>query len=99
MYTIRSTSNPCPENQPTDVLTENQEWLKTLIEESSIPKPFLQSIFCNLVKAHCCFCMTWNMKCKDLFKWRKRFVSPETIEISNILGDWEILIINSRSMW
>jgi hypothetical protein len=25
MYTIRSTSNPCPENQPTDVLTENQE--------------------------------------------------------------------------
>jgi hypothetical protein len=43
--------------------------------------------------------MTWNMKCKDLLKWSERFVSPETIEILDILGDWKMLIINSRSMW
>ena len=43
--------------------------------------------------------MKWNMKCKDLLKWSKRFFRPETIEISNILGDWETLIMNSRSMW
>ena len=43
--------------------------------------------------------MKWNMKCKDLLKWSERFFRPETIEILNILGDWETLIMNSRSMW
>jgi hypothetical protein len=88
-----------PDNQQTDVPTETQQQMKTLIEESCIPKLVLQLIICNLLKSHYRLCMTWNTKCKNLLKWSERFIRPETTQNMNDLGDWETLIANTHQMW
>ncbi|OAV92783.1 hypothetical protein PTTG_04955 [Puccinia triticina 1-1 BBBD Race 1] len=84
-----------------DVPTTFQHKLNQICKENHFPRSVLQSIFGRLAQHFCRLWMMWNVKCKKLLRWSKKYLNhrlDSSLE-TEILERWDLLINNSRQMW